>query len=114
MKELAMSRNQKTIQYLYERAVNVSGRKKSYPKDNDDIVKPYSVDTINIGVKSLENQIFVRVSFRGASNKYYELGIQYDRVDYWFKFCKSLYNENPELDFMFDDDEEEDEFARNY
>lgn len=112
-----MSRNQKTIQYLYERAVNVSGRKKSYPKDNEDITKPYSLDTINIGVKSLENQLFIRVSFRGASNKYYELGIQYDRIDYWFNFVKSLYVDSPELDFLLDSEEEEeeyDEFARNY
>lgn len=104
-------RKEKTTQYLYKHAINNTSRKKTYPSDNGDIVQPYRIDTLNIGVKSMENQLFIRVSFVG-SNKYYELGIQYERFDFWSDYCKSFYNQKPDLDFMDTDDEEEvDEFA---
>ena len=102
----------KAIKYLYEKGVNNASRKKTFPKDNEEILKPISIDVVNVGVKSLENQMFVRVSFVG-SGKYYELGIQSDRWLFWTEFCKNCYIDKPDIDFLdeeYEDDYEEEEY----
>jgi len=100
----------KTIEYLYKNSINNTSRKKTYPIDNEDIVLPVRIDTVNVGVKSMENQMFIRVSFVG-SGKYYELGIQSERFNFWCEFCRSFYIDKPDLDFLYENDEF-DEFAQ--
>lgn len=90
---------QKAIRYLYEKGINNSSRKKSFPRENNEISLPYQIDVINVGVKALENQAFIRVSFIG-SMKFYDLGIQYDRFDYWCNFAKSFYNISNDMDML--------------
>ena len=90
----------RTVEFLYQRALNVSSRIKSFAKDDSAIEKPLVVDTINIGVEHLQNRLFIRLSFVG-SGKYYSLGIEKDKLPYWMDFVMSFYNSNRNFDLDF-------------
>lgn len=90
---MANKNNRKKIaEWLYERATNTSSRKLTRPKDNENILQPIDISTINTGKDFLTKRTFVRVRFVG-SDVFYEFFLK-DRDSY-----QTWNNKIDELDF---------------
>jgi len=81
---------QKLVEYLYKSGINNTGRRKTRPTDNEDILKPLDIDTINLGKDRLKRLLFVRVLFVG-SNKWYELHINSEKYDWWADTIRDIH-----------------------
>ena len=76
--------------FLYTNASNLSGRKLSYPKDNDNIPKEdYELDRINIGVDADATTYYIRVSFKGSLT-WYSVAIPLGKEDEWWNRLKKI------------------------
>ena len=97
----------KILEYLYVNGINHTGNRKFRPKDNDDIIKPLGLSNIGMNFESDFNQLTIRVQFSG-SGKFYTMGIDINKKDYWFKTISEFIVEKPFIDFdNFDDEESE-------
>ena len=89
--------------YLYTNGVNMSGRKKTYPKDNDKLIEPYEIDRINIGGDGLNGSFYTRTSFKG-SETWYTVPIKNGNEDEWWRILKYILKElSSTEDKLFDD-----------
>lgn len=94
--------------YLLDKAVNTSSRKLTKPRDYKEILdNKATVEHIGLDINSAYNQATIRVSFIG-SEKYFTMGIEYDKMDYWYQKVKLFYLVDPlALEFESNDIEEE-------
>lgn len=89
--------------YLLDKAVNTSSRKLTKPRDYKEILdNKATVEHIGLDINSAYNQATIRVSFIG-SEKYFTMGIEYDKMDYWYQKVKLFYLVDP-LALEFDMD----------
>lgn len=100
--------------YLLDKAVNTSSRKLTKPRDYKEILdNKATVEHIGLDINSAYNQATIRVSFIG-SEKYFTMGIEYDKMDYWYQKVKLFYLVDPlALEFESNDiEEQEEEYPR--
>lgn len=101
--------------YLLDKAVNTSSRKLTKPRDYKEILdNKATVEHIGLDINSAYNQATIRVSFIG-SEKYFTMGIEYDKMDYWYQKVKLFYLVDPlALEFESNDiEEQEEEYPRS-
>ena len=77
--------------FFYTNGLNMSGGKKSTPKE-ENIPENSLIDTINTGVELSSGSLFVRGSFR-ESRKYFEFPIEFEAMDRWNERMKIVYQE---------------------
>ena len=88
-------KRRKIAEWLYDRVTNTSSRKLTRPKDNQNILEPIDISTINTGKDFLTKRTFVRLRFVG-SDVFYEM---------FFKDISSLVVWNKKIaELEFDDD----------
>ena len=79
----------KITDYLYDNGLNVTGRVKSYPQNDEKIIKEptYTIDRINVGADGIDGKYYIRVSFRGSA-KWYSVPIKEGQEDIWWDRTK--------------------------
>ena len=84
---------------VWTKATNTTQRVVNRPKENESITLPPSFATINVGVDTTKNRLFVRASFIGSEHKYYELGISETEYKDWTEIVLSHYGLKSEDDY---------------
>lgn len=101
---MANSKQKKIVDYLFKNCVNTSSRKVARPKDEPNVV--VEITTIGLSYNPFYNQMTVRVQFVG-SEKFFVLGIDNHRIDYWFNNMKEFIVESSDIDFNTTEQEED-------
>lgn len=60
----------KIAEFLYDKTTNTSSRKLTRPQDNDKILQPIEIGTINTGKDFIQKKSFVRIQFKGSDTWY--------------------------------------------